>query len=221
MQVKTKASANSMIYVGMMNGSSEEKVAKTLDCCDVDHESISKPKSLLGEVEERSIASANESCKRARSMFSGKASTDTRWSGCKNGSEATTILIDEITGRILAFFNAIKFGKNKYRANFRGASNMMESFGLRNCLEIMSQNNLIELIQSVTRDMDNKSGPISYDFDIEKKQERFDPGHYRKNLEARLKILLNIIKHLYILRMENNILSNKLIVAYKNIYYIG
>lgn len=184
---KKKVSANSMIYAGLMNGSSVEKVAMTLDCCSVDHESITKAKSLLNDTEERSIQGANDSCQRARRAFSGHFATDTRWSGSKNGSEATTILIDEITGRILAFFNSIKYGKNKHLANYNGASNMMESNGLKHCLEIMSDDQMIELIQTVARDMDNKSGPILTDFGVDNSKERFDPGHYRKSFEARWK----------------------------------
>lgn len=56
---------------------------------------------------------------------------------------------------------------------------MMESFGLTECLKSMSQPYLIQIIQSVTRVMDNKSGPIYVNFEIEKRKERFDPGQYR------------------------------------------
>ena len=69
----------------------------TLDCCDVDHEYVTKAKSLLNNVEQKVIDVANDSCQRARNMFLGCISTDNRWSDCKNGSEATTILIDKVT----------------------------------------------------------------------------------------------------------------------------
>lgn len=162
-----------------MNGSSVEKVAMTLDCCGVDYESITKAKSLLNGVEERSIQGANDSCQRARRTFPGHFATDTRWSGSKNGSE--------ITGRILAFFNSIKYGKNKHLANYCGTSNMMESNGLRHCFEIMNDDQMIELIQTVARDMDNKSGPILTEFGVDHSKERFDPGHFRKSFEVRFK----------------------------------
>ena len=53
-----------------------EKVAIMLDCCDVDHESATKAKSLLDNIEYEANDCANESCQRARNMFSGCVPTD-------------------------------------------------------------------------------------------------------------------------------------------------
>ena len=182
-----KINAESMVFAGVLSSSTMNRVSMVLDACGVDHESLTKATAMLPDVERKMGKKANESCSKARSEMSGCASTDTRWSGQKNGSEATTSWIDLITGKILAYSNSIKVGRGKMNANFTGASNMMESQGLRSCLTIMEGDDSLGSIKVFARDMDNKSWPILQEYGFDPETERFDPGHYRKNFDKRWK----------------------------------
>lgn len=79
-------------------------------------------------------------------------------------------------------------------ANFTGASNMMESQGLRSCLIIMEGDDSLGSIKVFVRDMNNKSWPIlqKYGFDLE--TGRFDPGNFCKNFDNGGKIIQMKIK---------------------------
>lgn len=126
----SKVSSKSMIFSVLVSNSSMNRVSLVLDSCGVNHESLTKTTSLLPHVEKKMVNYANKSCENARCEMSGFASTDTRLSGQKNGSESTKSWIDYITGKILKFYNCIKDGKGKANSNFNGASNMIESQGL-------------------------------------------------------------------------------------------
>ena len=183
----SKVSSQSMIFSGLVSNSSMNRVSLVLDSCGVNHESLTKTTSLLPHVEKKMVNYANKSCENARREMSGFASTDTRWSGQKNGSESTSSWIDYITGKILKFSNCIKEGKGKTNSNFNGASNMMESQGLRSCLTDMANDGSLNNIKTFARDMDNKSWHILEEFGFDPETERFDPGHYRKNFDNRWK----------------------------------
>lgn len=62
----------------------------------------------------------------------------------------------------------------------------------------MSGDDLIKIIQSVAWNMSNFRRFLK----LEKNQERFDPGHYRKRLEASWETSLNPINLMNILKME-------------------
>ena len=83
------------------------------------------------------------------------------------------------------YANVIKDGRRKPYSNFTGASNMMESQGLRKCLSNMNDDHSLNQIASIARDMDNKSWHILEEYGFDKDAERFDPGHYRKNFDNR------------------------------------
>ena len=110
--------------------------------------------------------------------------TDTRWSRQKNGSESTTSWIDVRTGKILMYANVIKDGRRNANV-ITGASNMMESQGMRKCLSNMNDDHSISQITSISRDIDNKIWYILEEYEFNKYTERFDPGHYRKNFDNR------------------------------------
>lgn len=71
----------------------------------------------------------------------------------------------------------------------------MESQGFQSCLENLQDDGTLDNIATVTLDMDNKSLKILEEFGFDKKSERFDLGHYKKNFDHRWKYFTDQYKN--------------------------
>ena len=89
-------------------------------------------------------------------------SEDGCWNHPKNGSAATVTIFDNKQKKVVAYANVLK-AKGYSIGNFIGASNMMESAGLRLCLDQISPYVQGKQI-TFTHDHDNKSGKIINEF---------------------------------------------------------
>ena len=109
-------------------------------------------------------------------------SEDGCWNHPKNGSAATVTIFDNKQKKVVAYAHILK-AKGYSIGNFTGASNMMESAGVRLCLDQISPNVKGKRI-TFTHDHDNKSGKILNEFD-ENAVENYDPGHASKEVKRK------------------------------------
>ena len=101
-------------------------------------------------------------------------SIDTAWNHPKNGSCATTVLVDQHQNKVIAYESIEK--KNRYNpGNFVGSSNMMESAGVSRCITKVKPHIQDKQIR-ISHDHDNKSSKI-FAANLDNYKELRDPGH--------------------------------------------
>lgn len=180
---RKKIPAENIVAASIFTGVPFKPLHDSYRISGLEPESIRKCYTVQKKAAPLIIERTDECIQRARQYFSGALQLDTRWSHARNATQGLTTGLDPITRKVIARSHQVKIGGNRFDASFTQPSNMMETYGSTAILEEFQHEGLIQRINTVTRDRDNKSEAIFARFGIADKQ-RHDPGHFRKNFQT-------------------------------------
>ena len=178
-----KIPAESIVASSIYTGVPFKPLTDAYRIAGVETESIRKCYMVQKKAASKIIAKTDECIQRARQSFSGTLQLDTRWSHARNGTQGLTTGIDPVTRKVVGRSHQVKSGGNRFDGKFTKPPNMMETYGSTDILSDFQKRGLLQRIDTVTRDRDNKSEAIFEKFGIADKQ-RHDPGHFRKNFQT-------------------------------------
>lgn len=178
-----KISAESIVASSIYTGVPFKPLTDAYKIAGIETESIRKCYMVQKKAAPKIISKTDDCIQRACQNFSGTLQLDTRWSHARNGTQGLTTAIDPVTRKVVGRSHQVKSGGMRFGGNFTKPPNMMETYGSTNILSDFQNRGLLQRIETVTRDRDNKSEAIFEKFGIADKQ-RHDPGHFRKNFHT-------------------------------------